>query len=110
MQVHGGQLNGRQERLQKTASWLNATPVDLNNRPIHVGPAEGEVQLDVVSEIVTTIRCALASGVGQIDCDEPHLPNINAIHEWLSPEERLRVRFIAKTDAADQASRQDMAD
>ena len=89
--VHG-QMDERQARLEQTASWLGATPVDHLGEPIHVGPTPGEVQLDKVHFTVTAIRESLPS-VETVRCTEMHKPNVDAIRELLSAEELARVTF-----------------
>lgn len=99
--IHG-QLDGRQARLEQTASWLGATPVDVLGRSLHVGPTEGEIQLDKVSSTVTVIREALQQ-VERVQCTEMHKPNVDAIRELLSPEELARVTFDFDEMAGGQA-------
>lgn len=99
--VHG-QHEGRLQRLQETASWLGATPLDHIGQPILVGPSVDEVEMDKVFFTIDAIRQSVKDGVA-VRCTEMHKPNVDMIKQTLSPEELTQVRFDYDEMAGGQA-------
>lgn len=86
-----GRATTREERLEQTAAWLNAIPVNAEQQPM-ISTPDG-VDPGVVEDEIEAIKTSLISGVDMVDCFVTRVPVIDAIIAGLTDEELARVRF-----------------
>jgi hypothetical protein len=93
-----GQMDGRDDRVAKSAQWLNAVAVLGDGQPM-INTEDDVVDPELVGVEVETIRVALSSGVSQVECFIISPAMVEAIRSELSRSELEKVVFLGDAGA-----------